>query len=299
MVMKTVFSTLLALMLVTGLFGQGAQKIVYADKNQIEDFFKSKTMVVMDADPFSGFNSVAPDAVKNYWTITPFEIITTAQFEKVRTDPKLSFIFLSKVQLERDKKEVHYLYLNVVMGAKSKDLTAMPELLSVPLAYSGVDEDSYVDKLPLMIRFAQVHLEGLKTAKNPRLLYNLKNLGAETQKPKDEILTQLIKEKTLLVLESDLSEQVNTLEKIKKEYPGEVKIVTSEEMVKAIEEKTTNTAILHQVSPGEDENKGRSYCIIIGADDARLYYYNDQAITQRRPEGMLARDFRLIQGKLF
>ena len=297
--MKIVVSTLLTLALVSGLYGQDAQKVTYADKNQVEDFFKSKTMLVLDADVFNDFNSVASDAVKKYWTITPFEIITSERFDELCTDPKLSFIFLSKVQLQRDKKKVHYLYLNIVMGSKVKNLTAMPELLSLPLAYTGIDEDEYLDKLPLMIRFAQIHLNGLKTAKNLRLLYNLKNLGAEVQKTKDELLSQLMKEKTLLVKESDLSEQVNTMEKIQKEYPGAVKIVTAEEMVKAIEDKAANTAILHQIGPSEDENKGRSYCIIFGADDAKLYYYNEQTITQRKPEGMLSRDFRLIQGKLF
>ena len=297
--MKTVVSTILALALVSGLYAQTAQKVVNADKSQIEDFFKSKTLVVKDVDPFSGFNSVAPDAVKKYWTITPYDVISAGEFDKMRTDPKLSFIFLSKVQLEKDKKQVYYLYLNVVMGAKVRNLVEMPELLSLPLAYSGVDEESYENKLPLMIRFAQVHLNGLKDAKNPKLLYNLKNCGSESQKVKDELQEQLVKEKTLLVVESDLSEQVNTIEKIKEVYPGAVKIVTPEEMIKAIEEQAANTAVLHQVSPSENENKGRSYCMIFGTDDARLYYYNEQNITQRRPEGMLARDFRLIQGKLF
>ena len=297
--MKTFVSSFLALVLVSGLYAQTAQKVVNADKNQIEDFFKSKTMLVKDADPFSEFNSAAPNAVEKNWKITPYEVIASNEFDKMRTDPKLSFIFLSKVQLERDKKEVYYLYLNVVMGAKVRNLVEMPELLSLPLAYSGVDEESYINKLPLMLRFAQVHINALKEAKNPKLLYNLKNCGSESQKVKDELQAQLVKEKTLLVVESDLSEQVNTLEKIKAVYPGAVKIVSSEELIKAIDEKTPNTAILHQVCPSEDENKGRSYCIIFGADDARLYYYNEQNITQRRPEGMLARDFRLIQGKLF
>jgi hypothetical protein len=283
----------------SGIFAQEAKKVTYADKKQIEDFFKSETMVVMDADPFIGYNIAVPDAVKKYWTITPYEIITSEQFDKLRTDPKLSFIFLSKVQLEKDKEEVYYLYMNVVMGAKVRDITDLPELLSLPLAYTGVDEDDYTDKLPLMIRFAQIHLENLKTSKNPKLLYNLNNLGAESQKLKDQTLSQLVKEKTLLVKESDLSEQVNTLEKIKKEYSGTVKIVTAEEIAKAIEEKTPNTAVLHQISPAEGENKGRSYCQIFGADDAKLYYYNYQTISQRRPAGMLARDFRLISGKLF
>ena len=278
------------LILATNLHAQTARKVTYADKKQIEDFFNSKTMVVLDANPLIGYNIVVADAVKKYWTITPYEIITSDQFEQVCNNPELSFIFLSKVQLEKDKEEVYYLYMNIVMGAKVKDITDMPELLSLPLAYTGVDEDNYVDKLPLMVRFAQIHLNNLKTARNPRTMYNLKYYNYDSK---------LLKDKTLLVKESDLSEEVNTLEKIQKEYPGKVKIVTSEELIKAIEEKTPDTAVLHQVGPGEDENKGRSYREVFGTDDAMLYYYNHQTITQRRPAGMLARDFRVILGKLF
>ena len=287
---KSLIITGIAFFLASGLYAQEAKKVTYANKKQIEDFFNSKTMVVLDADQLSGYNIVTTDAVKKYWTITPFEIITSEQFDQMRTDPKLSFIFLSRVQLEKDKQEVYYLYMNVCMGAKVKDLIDLPQLLMLPLAYTGVDEDNYVDKLPLMIRFAQVHLNNLKTAKNPGTLYNLKNYSNESKQLKD---------KTLLVKESDLSEEVNTLEKIRKDYPGTVKIVNSGEMIQAIEEQTPNTAILHQLGPSEDENKGRSYCQIFGADDAKLYYYNYQNITQRRPEGMLARDFRLILGKWF
>ena len=287
--MRTFFLLMLFSTLTVGVQAQ-AKKVTYADKNQIEDFFKSKTMIVMDASPMIGYNIVIADAVKKYWTITPFEIISSDQFEKVRKDPKTSFIFLSRVQLEKDEEEVYYLYMNVVMGAKVKDITEMPELLSLPLAYTGVDEDNYVDKLPLMIRFTQVHLNNLKEAKNPKSLYNLKNYSKDSKELKDKIL---------LVKESDLSEEVNTLEKIKAEYPGEVKIVSSEEMVKAIEEQAPGTAVLHQVGPGEEENSGRSYREIFGTDDAKLYYYNHQTISDRRPAGMQARDFRLILGKWF
>ena len=269
-------------------FAQEAKKITYASVKQIEDFSKSKTMVVMDADPFSGFNFAMPDIMKSYWTITPYEIIPANRFDEVRNDPSISFIYLSKVQMARDKKTVHYLYLDVVMGAKVKDLTSMPVLLSIPLAYTGVDEDEYADKLPLMLRFAQLHLNNLKDSKNPRTLNNTRYYNSDSK---------LLLDKTLLVKESDLSEEVNTVEKIQKYYPGKVKIVTSEEMVKAIEEKSPDTAILHQIGPEEDENKGHAFCQIFGTDDARLYYYNHQPITQRRPEGMLARDFRLIVGR--
>ena len=284
---KTLILIVLMLTMASGANAQ-MSKVTYADKKQIEDFFKSTTMVVMDANPWIDYNIVVADAVKKYWTITPYEIITSAQFDKMRTDPKSSFIFLSKVQLEKDREEVYYLYMNVVMGAKVSDITNMPELLSIPLSYTEVDEDDYVDKLPLMIRFAQVHLGNLKDAKNPKTLYDLKNYSSDSK---------LLKDKILYVKESDLADEVNTLEKIQKEYSGAVKIVTAEEIVKAIEEKAPDTAVLHQVGPAEDENKGRSYRQIYGIDDAKLYYYNHQTITQKRPAGMLARDFRLILGK--
>jgi len=286
------FSVLMALMLAVApvLHAQDARKVTYANKAQIEDFFKSKTMVVMDADPFSGFNHEISDILKKYWTITPYEIIPSNRFDQMRSDPKLSFVFLSKVQLERDKKEVYYLYMDVAMGAKSRNLAAMPVLLTLPLAYTGVDEDDYLEKLPLMIRFAQVHINNLRTAKDPKTVHNMSNYSKESK---------LLLEKTLLVKETDLSEEVDTMEKIQKEYTGKVEIVESEEIVKAIEEQTPNFAVLHQLGPSEDENKGRSYRQIFGTDDAKLYYYNHQTITKRRPAGLVARDFRMILGKLF
>jgi hypothetical protein len=83
--------------MVSGIHAQ-MSKVTYADKKQIEDFFKSKTMIVMDADPWTTYNPVINDEIKKYWTITPYEIITSNQFDKMYTDPKISFIFLSKVQ---------------------------------------------------------------------------------------------------------------------------------------------------------------------------------------------------------
>jgi len=279
-----IIPTLLAVMLVSDICAQTMQRITHANRNQIEDFFSSRTMVV-DANPLIGYNIAIRDAVSKYWTITPYEIITANQFNDLRSDPALSFIFLSKVQLERDRQDAVYLYMNIVMGANVSDITALPELLSIPLAYTGVDEDSYVEVLPLMLRFAQIHINNLKEARNPRSLNNLRYYNRNSR---------TLRNMTLLVQESDLSEEVNTIEKIQAVYSGTVKIVTSEEIEQTIEEKRPNTAILHQVSPSEDDNAGRSYRQIYGAESGNLYYFNHQRITQRRPAGMLARDFRQI-----
>ena len=279
-----IISVMLAI--TSGLFAQTRKQL--ATKAQIEKFFSVKTVVVMDADPFSGFNMVINDAMEKYWTITPYEVVPFVEFERMRNNSELSFIWQPKVKLKKDKKNVHYLYMDIVMGGIAKDDLSMPILLPVPLAYTGVDEDDYVEKLPLMLRFAQIHINNLRAAPKPNKVHNLKNYSDNSR---------MLKDMVLLVQESDLSDEVNSLAKIKAVYPGVVKIVTAEEIEKAIENKEPNTAVLHQIGPAADDDEGRSYRQIYGTADALLYYYNFQKITKRRPAGMSARDFRLICGK--
>ncbi|MDR0713648.1 MAG: hypothetical protein LBF89_05245 [Bacteroidales bacterium] len=278
---KIIFATLF---LTLSLCGFAQKKVTYANKQQIDDFFKSKTMIVLDANPMIGYNIVIANAVKKYWKITPFEIISSDRFDETFTDPKLSFIFLSRVTLAK-QEEVCYLYMNIVMGNKVKDITDLPELLSLPLAYTGVDEDNYVDKLPLMLQFAQIHLNRIHE-KGFKMPYSLKDYNDNVNE---------LKNKTLYLKESDLSKEVSAPDDIKKLYSGKVKIVSSEEITQAIEQKEPNAAVLLQIGPAENENSGRSYRLIYSIDNGNLLYYNFQNITQKTPAGMLAKDFKWLE----
>ena len=40
----------------------------------------------------------------------------------------------------------------------------MPEILTIPLTYTGEDENSYLYKMGSMIRFAQSHIQTLRKA---------------------------------------------------------------------------------------------------------------------------------------
>ena len=84
--MKTCISVFLLLGLTFGAYAQEAKKVTYADKKQIEDFFNSKTMIVMDANPMIDYNFIMTEAVKKYWKITPYEIISSKEFDKMYTD---------------------------------------------------------------------------------------------------------------------------------------------------------------------------------------------------------------------
>ena len=54
--------------------------------------------------------------------------------------------------------------------------------------------------------------------------------------------------------QEDLSPDISTIDKIKAIYPHKIEIVTEEDIVKAIADKTPNTLILHKVGPVGDKN---------------------------------------------
>ena len=262
-----------------------AQSNRFINKSQLVDFFTSTTYVVMDNNPSVGFNIFIKDAMQKYWKVTPYKIISHAEFDSMRKDNKSSFLFLSMENLKKGDTEAFYDYLVLAMGDTSTILSNMPEIVNIPLSYSAVDENKYVNKLGLIVQFIDVHLKNMKEASNHVYLRKLNYYNKFIKE---------IKNKTLLIEEEDLAEEVNTLEKIQAIYKYDVKIVTSEEIEKAVEEKTPNTVVLHQISPSEEDTEGRSYHYILGTDDAKMYYFNYFTITEKKPTGFLPRDFRRL-----
>lgn len=262
-----------------------AQSTRFINKSQLVDFFTSTTYVVMDNNPSVGFNIFIKDAMQKYWKVTPYKIIDHTEFDNMRKDNKNSFLFLSVENLTKGDTEAFYDYLVLAMGDTSTMLSNMPEVVNVPLSYSGVDENEYVNKLGLIVQFIQLHLKNMKEASNHVFLRKLNYYNKFIKE---------VKTKTLLVEEEDLSEEVNTIEKIKAIYKYDVKIVSSEEIEKAVEEKRANTVVLHQISPGPEDKEGRSYHYILGTDDAKMYYFNFFTINEKKPTGFLARDFRRL-----
>lgn len=262
-----------------------AQNTKFINKSQLVDFFTSTTYVVMDSNPSVGFNIFIKDAMQKYWKVTPYKIISHEEFDQMRKDNKSSFLFLSVENLTKGNTAAFYDFLVLAMGDNSANFSEMPEIVNIPLSYSAVDENEYVNKLGLIIRFIEVHVANMKEASNHVYLRKLNYYNKFIKE---------VKNKTLLVEEEDLAEEVNTIDKIKAIYKYDVKIVTSEEIEKAVEEKTSNTVVLHQISPGEEDREGRSYHYILGTDDARMYYFNFFTITEKKQPGFLAKDFRRL-----
>ena len=116
----------------------------------------------------------------------------------------------------------------------------MPEICAVPLSFAGEDDLEYGYKLGAILSFMQKHAQMI--SEDPSLT------GRKYLKYYNKFIPE-VNNKTILVKQEDLAPDISTIEKIKAIYPYDIKIVTEDEIMKAIENKTPNTLILHKVGP--------------------------------------------------
>jgi hypothetical protein len=260
---------------------QLSAQIKFANASEIKSFLKSKTYVVLDEDPFSSFNETIKALMPKFWTITSYEFITVEQFETKKTSSANSFIMLSEAEETEDGVKCTYNFLNLILGGSS-DLNKMPDLGSVPLSYVEVEEDTWIYKLGGILQFMQSHVK--YASDHPSITPKLINKDSGTD----------IKTKELWLLKEELPADFNTIEKIKAVYPYTVKLVTKEEITKAIADKNPNVVYLHKVGPAGTLVGGKCWKFLVTAKDGEVLYYDGHTVTTTNPDAFLEKDFKAI-----
>lgn len=268
-----------------GLFFGNLMSQTVPTPEELERFYSTKTLVVLDNNPMNEFNYIVKDVLKQEWSITDYEFITESEMEEKRLDPQYSFFYTRDISFERDDTDAKYKFMFVSLGGDYNRENQMPDIAAVPLSFANVDADSYTYKLAILVRFLHNHI--LKLQDNPDLL------GNNAFKGYNDNMDQ-VKTKTLYVIESELAKEVNSLKRIKQNYSHDVRIVTKEEITEAIEEKKEDVVFLHKVGPEGTKLNARCYKFIVGANDAQLYYFSMHKISSRNPDGILAKDFKQL-----
>lgn len=254
----------------------------------LKRFKNTTTMVVLEKNPMLEYNFKIKETVEKHWTISNYEVLTfsTSDFEKARRDSTKSFLVKNTVYNEKDQTKSKFDYLCVELGGDYEFVRQMPDIASVPICYTGVDEESYGYKLGLLCEFLQNHIK--LTSENPQL--NSKNILKYYNSQMADI-----HDKTLYLVKEELNPDLNTEAQIKAVYPYKFKIVSREEVEAAIDRKDPDVVLLHKVGPeGTRKKEVRCYKVIIGAADARLYYFAWHMISDKAKEGMLAKDFQKL-----
>jgi hypothetical protein len=256
--------------------------------DEVNRFYQTKTLVVLENNPIAEYNFVIKKFMQKEWKLTQFDYMNYNDFETKRMDPQYSFIMLNQVRFDKDKSLAKYNFLSLMLGGNDKVVSDMPDLCPVPLSYAGVDEDSYNYKIQTILRFMQNHVELIH--KNPKIIrtnvlkYYNENMGD-------------VKNKTLYLIPGEMAKECNTEAKIKKIYPYKFKMVTRDEVSKAIDESDTTVVFLHKVGPEGTRINARCYKILIGAADSKFYYFDYHKISDDEPDGFLASDFKKLAKK--
>ncbi len=279
--MKKVVASILFMMLIVTV---SAQNHLPTEKDY-QNFFNSKTYVVLDDNPMSDFNFMIKKVMPRVWNITEYEIISHAEFDEKRRDPSYSFIVTSTVTFDKDKTKARYTFVSLLMGKDVYSISDMPDLCSIPLSYLRVEDDSYAYKMEGFVKFMQDHVQ--LVSKNPKII------NANMFKYYNKNVKSLNNKKLYLVKE-DLTSEVNTLSKIQSIYPYHVEIVTQEEVAKAIENKDPDVVYLHKVGPEGTKYKARCYKIVIGAADSQFYYFDWHMVSPKKRDGLLASDLKAM-----
>lgn len=257
-------------------------QINFANATQIKLFLKSKTLVVIDDNPSSKYNETIKAAMQKFWTITPYEFITTAQFDAKKVNISYSFILLSDAEQTEDGVKCTYNFLNLILGGKGGDLTNMPDLGSVPLSYEDVDEDNYLYKIGGILLFMQTHVKYAND--HPTIVPKLIN--------KDSGID--IHTKELWLLKDELPANFNTLEKIKTIYPYKVKLVTKDDIKKAIDDENPDVVYMHKVGPQGTMQGGKCWKFLVTAKEGEVLYYDGHKVDATHPDAFLQKDFKSI-----
>lgn len=280
------FFTFLALLTIAGSIN--AQQTVGRPES-LQRFKRTTTMVVLEANPMLEYNIEIKETVEKHWDISKYEFVTysTEEFDKVRMDSTKSFLMMNTVYNEKDETHSKYKYLCVELGGDYEFVRQMPDIASVPVCYDGVDEEFYAYKLGILCRFLQNHIK--LTTENPAIKNSKKSIKYYNKQMAD------IHDKTLYLVDTDLSPEVNTEAKIKAVYPFKFAIVNRDSIKAAIDRRDPNIVLLHKVGPENKKKSGvKVYKAIIGASDAHLYYFGFHTISDKKKEGLLVADFKKL-----
>lgn len=265
-----------------------SQEIKLATPEQFKKFLSTTTYVVKTDNPFSNFNNVIEESINKVWTLTKFKIISTEEFENLKTNQANSFIFLSEAAFTQNKETISLDILNITLGTKSGNLNLMPDLGSAPLAYLPIDaeseeiEEQYLYFIPGILRFFQYNI---KYQANQSQVVDLDKLA--------NINKKLLADKILYITSDNLAMDVNSIEKIAKIYSGRVKIASKEEIYNTLLNGDSKAAVAFAIKTNGKIGLN-CFKFIIDANSGALIYYAIQEVKSKEEDGFTASDFKKL-----
>lgn len=283
MIMKKILILFLAALLIPA--GMAAQAQITTKKVKIEDFSEKVTKIVLSGNMF--YDSTLKEAVREHWTISPYEFCSLSDFQKMNTDADYYFLIKVKGQF-RKESEPGIEFLSLLKGGPeaSKGLDNMLELITFP--YAAVESPSGRETvfLPLVLDIIQQHvLSSIATdivAYSPLAAYS-NNIGK-------------IRGCKVVMAEEDLSSEAF---RMRDRYLKDPVVVTDMDSADGyVTRHAEDVVVSYTVCPEDPEPGAFCYKMLINVGNGELYYFRKHRITRKTGPGFLIEDIKRIAEEL-
>jgi len=247
------------LLLLAGLVaGQAAfaQVQLTTKKEKLSDFTQKTIMVVLSGNDF--LDVEIRDAVKNSWTMSPYEFCRQEEFKARMGDE--NYYFMVPVDVVKGDDAGGITYLSIVKGKKdAKSIDDMLDVVSFPVCPSGNPTGREAYMLPSFVDILQAYIK--------RSL-SLGFIGGVTASPRPEKGVDY----KLYITEDDLSDDID--EKFRaKRMKNKAEVVSSQKQASLMEQLSEGALVGYSIIPSDPKSSSLCYKIVVDARTHELFYF--------------------------
>lgn len=253
-----------------------AQVTILSKKDKLGDIPTKTMKVVLLGEDYVSLS--LRDAVKNSWSLSPYEFCTVGDFNELMNDDSYYFMIIIQHQ---DKKDEGIWYLSIVKGG-SEELNDMREVITLPLCPSDGTTGREAAYMPAIVDIMQAYIEKALTDGFKGIGSVLKSLSEASRL-------------NLVIDETDLSEQIDGKLRTTR-LPGLVR--SEEEAANMMLYGADNTAVGYTIAPFEPKEGALCYKLLFDARTHDLYYYQKHKLSPKNGRGFLKKDImKLTAGR--
>ena len=262
---------------------QFEQQKVDSGKEYYGDIPARMTKVVSAGDN-SMTDLLFRDAVEENWTISPFEFCDYEEFDRIKTDTNYYFLMrLDKRHRQDSDPSIEFICFLKGNEDADKNISAMPELLALPLLPENDDNDRVFSYLPAYMNIIQNYIQKIVDGKIYPSRHGNIYLGTPDKSRNSVILFN----------EEDMAYQPR-MQEFEKMFRGKAQAVPQKEIDTALDTAAHKTLVSLVVAPSAQGKGAYCYKMLISADTYELMYYKRHRLSPRKGAGFLKSDLRRI-----
>lgn len=263
---------------------QFQEQKVESGREYYKDIPARMTKVVIAGDN-SMTDLIFKDAVEEGWNISPFEFCDYEEFDRIKTDTNYYFLMrIDKMHREESDPSMEFVcFLKGNAKATGDNISAMPELIALPLFPKDDGSDRIYSYLPAYMNIIQNYIQKIVDGR----IYPSKK-GSVYVSP-----TEKSRGTKVLFRKDDLA-YMPAMQEFEKMFRGKASQVTQDEIDRAMDNAEKSTIVSLVVAPSEISRRAFCYKMLITADSYELVYFRKDRLTPKKGPGFLKSDLRRI-----